>query len=206
MPIGLDIFYEAACLRQAAAAAGAAACALLECGVTRQSYWLVLECGDCDFQEFASAQRATLPAQPTAAAAVLELLILLFIDACKVVQCVHGVGIVHFDIKAANFLLRAPPVPITNAATDAATTAAVMLPHLRRALSSETPSGLLFLADFGEALLIQTLYARTENRPVALVRARGTLFLQVRPFGALLSPLPFHSFTLFLFCPVLSCL
>jgi hypothetical protein len=142
---------------------------------------------------------------------VLMLLLLeLFWDVCLVVQSVHALGVLHFDIKAANVLLAPTPTLLvlanasprgadTNDSGSGATLALLLRlwPLMRQRHQQGRPSGVLQLCDFGEALVVGTpsnSSPRSDDcsvvsmvSAVAPPRSRGTLPIQAPEFIALSS-------------------
>jgi hypothetical protein len=110
----------------------------------------------------------------------LKMCLALYADALLIVQSVHAVHVLHFDIKCNNFILHSEP-----------DLEVMLLAH-----SKGVPSGFLFLADFGES--VPSLYSVgplgetseaggevsftqrsvTGRGPSSLSRSRGTLPIQ----------------------------
>ena len=110
----------------------------------------------------------------------LKMCLALYADALLIVQSVHAVHVLHFDIKCNNFILHSEP-----------DLEVMLLAH-----SKGMPSGFLFLADFGES--VPSLYSTgpsgetseaggevsliqrsvTGRGPSSLSRSRGTLPIQ----------------------------
>ena len=109
----------------------------------------------------------------------LALCLGLYVDCLLIVQSVHQANVLHFDLKCNNFILRVPPGHTLDRAA------------IRRAHLSGQPSGIIFLADFGEAVPLPAPVARgatpkaTEaarldaaGGPSTRSRSRGTLPIQ----------------------------
>ena len=109
----------------------------------------------------------------------LALCLGLYVDCLLIVQSVHQAHVLHFDLKCNNFILR---VPAGQAVDHAA---------IRRAHLQGKPSGILFLADFGEAVPLPAPVRRggsaeaielarldAAGGPSTRSRSRGTLPIQ----------------------------
>lgn len=110
----------------------------------------------------------------------LKMCLALYADALLIVQSVHAVHVLHFDIKCNNFILHSEPD----------------LEVMLQAHSKGVPSGFLFLADFGESVpslhsagpsgetseaggeVSFTQRSVAGRGPSSLSRSRGTLPIQ----------------------------
>eukprot|EP01038_Epipyxis_sp_PR26KG_P006508 gene6508-8946_t len=81
----------------------------------------------------------------------------LFLDALYIVDGIHKKGITHYDIKANNFMLRSNPIQY--------------LPLIRICHENYQPSGIMFIIDFGEAVI-------NNNNGSIHSKCRGTLPIQ----------------------------
>eukprot|EP01039_Chlorochromonas_danica_P005657 gene5656-6239_t len=98
---------------------------------------------------------------------------MLYLDILFILREVHGSDVIHFDLKGSNFLLREDPrLPATTG-------------HLQQCQAQDRLSGVLFLADFGEALPAASANsAGTSSSATSSVggrgrrRARGTMAIQ----------------------------
>ena len=175
----IDSFYETMCLLRLQERNCQGACRLFDYGITDKEYFFMLENGWLDL----SAWRLSLPISSLTQSVSVgateislpELLLLLLLDAIKVLAQVHKCGVVHFDVKCRNFVLRSDPME-----TDGSS-------RLLGALAHNEPSGLLFLADFGESLPTVALAPEITSdsdggsghyRPAMIQRSRGTLCVQ----------------------------
>ena len=86
----------------------------------------------------------------------------IYADCMLIVQSVHDADVLHFDIKASNFIFRCDPD----------------LELMRTAHAKGQPSGIIFLADFGEAIPHASEAVFTGVGPSVASRSRGTLPIQ----------------------------
>lgn len=137
LPVLIDVFTEVSCLEILSRNKGV--CRLFNYGVQGGEYWLVLEEGKKDLLNW----RLSLSSlRETCSIADIMMCVALFEDACVIVRSVHEAGIIHFDLKCSNFLLRGSP------------RVALEWWNSRKSHEYEVlPSGVLFLADFGESLI-----------------------------------------------------
>ena len=200
------------------APAPALAAALMSFGVVGEEYWLVLQRGGCSL----TALRADIPtellsASPAVGGASLSLwallLLELFLECGLVLQGVHARGVVHFDVKADNFLLTRPferavracmrPSPQgadkadrADGADRASQRLDGLLAGLREAHRAGRAQGVVVLVDFGESLVgaapCGACSAAAENAAGA-GRVRGTLPIQAPEMLAVTSPPAFAS-------------
>jgi serine/threonine protein kinase len=139
MPVLIDIYTEVSCLELLCRNKGV--CRLFNYGIQGGEYWLVLECGRMDL----SMWRQGIALSSACTLRDLEVCVALYEDACVIVRSIHDAGVVHFDLKCSNFLLRGNPK------------VAVKWWNSRRNNEFEQlPSGVLFIADFGESVINRT--------------------------------------------------
>ena len=144
-PMLYDVFNEVHIL-ETLQAVPTGVCKLVDYGINNGEYWLVMDCGDRDLLRWRQAVTCLAP---------LECL-LLYTEALLIIESVHSNGIVHFDIKAANFIF----------ATSADTQVKARCRSIRDSHQEHRPAGILQVIDFGEALFM----ADTK-----VDRSRGTL-------------------------------
>ena len=178
-PVILDVFSEVSCLERMASCRGV--CSLIDYGVYEGEYWVVMEKGSQDLHEWAllylsksekghkktkshsSSDDASVKKVDVAAAVAewvdkLLVYICIFAECVRIVGEVHAERIIHFDIKCSNFIMRQE----------------VRLDKLVNAVMTDTFSGDIFLADFGESLCAsETHYFNSKKK-----RSRGTLPVQ----------------------------
>lgn len=179
-------------------------CGLEDYGVTGSEYWLVLESGQCnvsewrkDFNTFKAIQKQRekeIQMNESSEGDLLDdkychdldeedqkdgdvdngsnehleqqdvlLFMIIFLDILLILRDVHTNDIAHFDIKGSNFILREnDPLPLLSSM--------FLIQQQQR-----KPSGVLFLADFGESIVnISSLKDPSSVRQ----RARGTMCIQ----------------------------
>jgi hypothetical protein len=102
----VDMYYETMCLLRLKERGCKGSCDLLDFGTTDKAYFLVLENGKFDLLQWRQQQTGEGRIAQTDRAG---LYLLLMVDALKVVAQAHANGVVHFDVKCNNFLLRADP-------------------------------------------------------------------------------------------------
>jgi serine/threonine protein kinase len=205
-----DIFTEITCLEMLSNVRGV--CRLYNFGVYSGEYWLVMELCDINLLQWREQTDKSLrnfihgsdipagtPSYTTSILSFMSVALALFEDACIILKNVHQLGIVHFDIKCSNFLIKGNP--------------GVVLDWWRRrnallqkgkdeAMANKNfwiSSGILQLTDFGESVIFPTNdfeSAKTsvstggsgsplkrqssivDRKYVELNRARGTLCIQ----------------------------
>ncbi len=190
--VAFSLFQEIAALEKMKNYIGV--CGLEDYGVTGSEYWLVLENGQCnvnewrkDFDQFKALQRRKQQEKNDQSECVdlldenyddrnddpsdfqyleredVMLFMIMFLDILLILRDVHTNDIAHFDIKGSNFILRdADPVPLLSSM--------FLIQQQQR-----KPSGVLFLADFGESIVnISSLKDPSSVRQ----RARGTMCIQ----------------------------
>lgn len=177
---------------------------LVSYGVVRDEYWMVMPlCGSslASWRAGVNPALATLHRDAKSAVASkywLAILLELLCECFRVVDAVHAAGVIHFDIKADNFLL-APALEGrldecgAAAASSGHTAASRLIDSLCSTLSAlreqrqrrrqnvegrsaEEPPQLL-LTDFGESLLIPTS-SSLQQRQISVASCKGTLPIQ----------------------------
>jgi serine/threonine protein kinase len=153
-------------------------CDIVNYGVHGNQYWMVLELGMCNLQEWAEELThqevlllstgkqeqldgglTELEVGECASAGIDKLLLKLciFYEMISILNDVHKKNIIHFDIKCSNFMFRKSP----------------QLDDFLGTVLDNLSSGVLFLTDFGEALQL------SEDIDLKLKqRSRGTLAIQ----------------------------
>jgi len=168
----VDMFYEVMCMISLKECGCRGVCNLLNFGATDKEYFLIMENGWMDLSTWRSSLAPSTPSSDGTdgqGCSRIVLFLLIMIDILKIVDQVHAKGVIHFDLKGNNFLLRGNP--LDKQWNDA----------LVKATERSEPSGLVFLADFGESVLTSTLSTITTpgTGPATLIqRSRGTLFIQ----------------------------
>lgn len=207
-----DIFTEVTCLEMLSNHRGV--CHLYNFGVYSGEYWIVMELCELsllqwredmvnslkDFINGADVPIGT-PAFATSIVSFMSVALALFEDACIIVKNVHQTGIVHFDIKCSNFLIKGNPGIVLDWWRRRS---ALLQKGKDEAFANKNfwiPSGVLLLTDFGESVIFPVNEADTNTRGassasgvpasplkrqhsamdkkyVELNRARGTLCIQ----------------------------
>jgi serine/threonine protein kinase len=140
----LDVLNEVSCLkvlRQSQVGPS-----YLDFGVDHCEYWIVMECGYMNVKSW----RHSLEANDSLSDNTLRLVMSLYLDILVSVEAMHDLGVVHFDIKCENVMLRRPPS---------------LSPKSSLQVSP------VFLIDFGESILLSEVARATW-------RSRGTLPIQ----------------------------
>lgn len=182
---------------------------LISYGVVRDEYWLVMALAGRSLRTWRSGWvSAVLPrklGQPTPNQSVADkylcaLLLELCVDCSYIVRDMHGAGVVHFDLKGDNFLVSCELedlfAPINSWLSARAEkelpsstipTLSIILRRIQDAHSSDRPSGLVLLTDFGESLAAcrsnETPHSAKEPTDSsftfpALMSCKGTLPIQ----------------------------
>lgn len=170
-----SLFQEISCLEKLKASIGV--CGLEDYGVIGSEYWLIMEHGKCNLQEWRqnydmvkqqnaaesnAAEETTSPNTTPLSRADVILFLVMYLDILLIMRDVHQQDIAHFDIKSSNFILREDPLPVLSA---------VVTLHQQERKSS----GVVFLADFGESIVnISSL----KNPSAMRQKARGTMCIQ----------------------------
>jgi serine/threonine protein kinase len=168
-----DLYAEIAALETLRTRGAIGVCGIEDYGVVGSEYWMILELGRQNVEEFRCAMTCSSPHRDSSSGRATPLsmqqvatCLCLFVDAVLAVQSVHDADIAHFDIKCSNFVLRQQ----THDASD---------PHLLHTMHSYhtrgLPSGEVFLCDFGEAVPFVSSPASAAQLQS---RCRGTLHTQ----------------------------
>lgn len=155
-------------------------CGIEDYGVVGSEYWLVMELGVQNLEEWRNYLTAgsprhdasvASPAESTSRALTMQQVascLLLYIDALYILESVHAADIAHFDLKSSNFVLRP-------ANRESFTAATLSLSEMCQFHQSGLPSGAIFLADFGEAI---PHISSAQGSALVRTRCRGTLHTQ----------------------------
>lgn len=158
-------------------------CGIEDYGVVGGEYWLVMEHGWSNlidwrasvttFKSFNPSPKMdrnrsapdfemTSPAEPHTALPRKDvaLFLLLYLDMLFILRDVHKADVAHFDLKASNFILREEPYHSRQ--------------HIWRCHQQKKASGVIFIADFGEAIPRISLTSNDSLRK----RSRGTMSVQ----------------------------
>ncbi len=163
-PVIFDIYTEITSLETMSSFLGV--CDLINYGIFEGDYWIIMEQGLCDLKDWvvqhlsSEAYRDPSLSSQKISCHVDHFLLQLYIysECLSIVKAVHDSGIIHFDIKCNNFVIR--KVPNLDEMCDAA--------------SKHKLSGAVFLADFGESLFKSDCDYPNKIKH----RARGTLPIQ----------------------------
>jgi serine/threonine protein kinase len=187
-----DIFYEVLCLKHLQDSGCQGVCSVYDIGTTGSHYYMVLENGWKDISAWRNNWNENEKIifndknnenniidgiiKNENSSYSLYILLLIIIDICKIVEDIHLAGVIHFDIKCANFILRDDPCTLLN------------IQKLHKAARDGKASGLVFATDFGESMLSDILHVHDNNRHHEQVkdtkcrsmvqRSRGTLCIQ----------------------------
>lgn len=156
-------------------------CGVEDYGVVSGEYWLVMEYGWCSladwrcntssFKAFNPSPKhdrkgATEPVlSPNSVGEALArkeiaIFLMIFLDILYIVRDVHSNDVAHFDLKGSNFILREDPSHSRQ--------------HIWHCLQQNKSSGVVFLADFGEAIPHVSSVSDDSLRK----RSRGTMAIQ----------------------------
>ena len=152
-------------------------CGLEDYGVYESEYWIVMEHGLEDLEEWRlnltpNAKDSTKhPGFDTLTRHQICTCLLLFVDALLIVKAMHAADVAHFDIKSNNFILRSQHPTAAAAKT---------LHEMHSFHCRGMPSGVLFLADFGEAvpLIDKQMEVQHHQQHHHRSKCRGTLSIQ----------------------------
>ena len=136
-PVVMDMFQEVRNLQRLRDSNALGSCYLVDFGIHSNQYWIVMENGLYDLLYWRNAIDEDVQNRNSDFG---EILLLLMLDILAIVQEVHDAGIVHFDIKCANFIARVDPLTAKK--------------RLHRAVKQGVPSQVIFLADFGESVAV----------------------------------------------------
>lgn len=154
-PVIVDVFAEISCLELLAGTAGV--CRLVDYGVVGGEYWIVLEAGEQNLEEW----RLDRLRSDGVTTEDIKLYLHMFNEIVQIVSNIHTRDVIHFDIKASNIILRSTDFTLES------------FQESKKA-NRKGLSNLLFLADFGESKHNVSEDKNTEG----VVRARGTLPIQ----------------------------
>lgn len=150
-------------------------CSVEDYGVCGAEYWLIMESGSLNLSEWRLTPTDSTDStrevgytnfddavDVSKVATLSDLLVYLsvFLEVLMIVRSVHIADVAHFDIKSNNFVLRKDP---------RSSFKSMLEMHDKDQLS-----GVLFLADFGEAI---TNISKPRSR-AAVVKSRGTVSIQ----------------------------
>lgn len=173
----LQFYNEVSCLELLASVGMAnlgagGVCSVVAYGVVSVEYCLVMECGVMNLREWrkecllhTKKNHETEESVDADGVLVDDFLLVFGIlhDITLIVKEVHEAGVVHFDLKCDNFILRRQP----------------NLEELQRARQCHQTSGCVFLADFGESVRYSMVENMDDVEEVEEeVRCRGTLCIQ----------------------------
>ena len=175
---------------------------LLSYGVVRDEYWLVMTLGGDSLGSWrAQLTPSLMPrkqqprALPVAAKYWLAFLLELYCEACLAVKGLHEAGVVHFDVKADNFLFarsfahhveRASAAAAAGQAEEFSAPISALLGHLRRCHRQGRHAGVLLLTDFGESVVLpDSGEGESTRRQFKLTSCKGTLPIQAPEMIAL---------------------
>ena len=164
-----DVLNEVRCL---AALVGSAGPSYLDFGVEPSGleYWIVMERGAMSLKQWRTDLASSLVPSSCLDFNNLLLLLLMYHEVMTIVQEVHRAGIIHFDLKCENFMLRAEP--------------SLQMSVVGRMEGTRHRN--IFLIDFGESLLLPTSLNSTSSSlsssylssTSSIQRSRGTLPIQ----------------------------
>jgi len=168
------LFHEITCLELLRGHIGI--CGLEDYGVHESEYWIVMEHGVEDLEEWRLA--LTTNGKDSTKQVGFDTLtrnqictcLLLFVDALLIVKAMHAADVAHFDIKCNNFILRSQQPSATK-----------NLHEMHSFHCRGMPSGALFLADFGEAVPLidkQMEAMHQQQHQQHRSKCRGTLSIQ----------------------------
>lgn len=173
---------------------------LLSYGVVRDEYWLVMTLGGDSLGSWRAQLTPSLmprkqqpQALPVAAKYWLAFLLELYCEACLVVKGLHEAGVVHFDVKADNFLFarsfahhveQASAAAAAGQAEEFTAPISALLGHLRRCHREGRHAGVLLLTDFGESVVLP-FSGESTRRQFKLTSCKGTLPIQAPEMIAL---------------------
>ena len=156
-----NVFVEITCLELLIGNVGV--CQIRDFGTTHTDYTIQMECGRGNLSDW---RRNIFPGTFTSCEDV-ALLLLIYLDILYILKSVHDKDIIHFDIKCCNFILRYDFLSQCD---------------LKKIMTNQAPSGLLFLCDFGESLYglnriqIQDTAALEDLASHSFMRSRGIYF------------------------------
>lgn len=151
-------------------------CGLEDYGVHESEYWIVMEHGVEDLEEWRlgltpnGKDSTKHPGFDTLTRNQICTCLLLFVDALLIVKAMHAADVAHFDIKSNNFILRSQQPSATKS-----------LHEMHSFHCRGMPSGALFLADFGEAVPLidkQMEAMHQQHQQQHRSKCRGTLSIQ----------------------------
>ena len=184
-PIIINVFSEVSCLERLSGCKGV--CHLYDYGIQGGEYWLVLEEGVQNLEQWRS-NLLTQANNDKMSVDHMYLMLLIFIDILKIMKMVHSFRITHFDLKCSNFMLRFPLQTSVREMILALSSQANNNDHIKTnglnknggSTVGDEPSGYIFLIDFGESVIQVSEDDQDHNRYVSdvIVRARGTLPIQ----------------------------
>jgi serine/threonine protein kinase len=168
-----DLYTEITALETLRTRGAIGICGIEDYGVVGSEFWMILELGRQNVEEFRCAMTCVSPHRDTSSGRATPLsmqqvatCLCLFVDAVLAVQSVHDADIAHFDIKCSNFVLRQQ----THDASDPQ-----LLHNMHSYHKRGLPSGEVFLCDFGEAVPFVSSPASAAQLQS---RCRGTLHTQ----------------------------
>jgi serine/threonine protein kinase len=191
-PMIYEIFQEVSSLEALKGNIGI--CKLFDYGIYGSEFWLVMECGQSNLKEWRE-QRQSLNSTENkfltnsnncnsksksscclSKSGLMECLVI-FLDILLIVKSVHDSNVVHFDIKCDNFILRHKDQSDLSMKDNESIDHSLDIHAMRAKQEQGRPSGVIFLADFGESVPYNNIDS-PKNSSSGPVRCRGTLSIQ----------------------------